>query len=1077
VVDDDGRSGPVTRRFSRDDTGGQAEPPMPVPPEDESALVWPPPNGPGEATSGEGTAGNGAEVQTEKTDVVEPTSRRGGSEAPASPEGFGPVPSPVRDGEVPRGWFDDVSVVGEATSPADRRERHLRTVIDTVVVLACALFVFLQLGPANLLADTTPAGGDMGAHVWGPAYLRDQLLPDGQVAGWASDWYAGFPAYQFYMVIPSLVIVGLDLGFEGAAAPIPVALGVGALAYAVLCWSDRNRRRWSLGAAAVAFACIGLPYGVAFKLVSVSGAVALPAAAYVFGRLSRLQFPTPAALAVATLPFLFYRGYNIYGGNLASLLAGEFAFSMSLAIGLVYLGVVLRGLETGRHRALAAGLLALTGLCHLIPAFWVLGASAVAVMVRFRRSLAPTVACVVPAALGAGLLVAGLILNGTPGLVLLALGALLVGTAAWLASESVRWLTPVLAVGGLLSSFWVVPFFLRRAYVNDMGWEKLPYPDESGTTDLSSWMEHLLPSAGPEKDLRWAFALAVVGMGLSLALRFRVGVFLTVVAVANGVAFWLLPQGRLWNARVLPFYYLVIILLAAFAVVEVVRLVAELVQARRTTDLVVSGGTLAVVVAVTFLYVGLPLGVVPESQRVEGGGFEWPRGSPWKLSTRPESFVKGWANWNYSGYERKPNYREYYDVVTTMKRLGDERGCGRSLWEYNHDRLDPYGTPMSLMLLPYWTDGCIGSMEGLFFESSSTTPFHFMIQTELSTDPSSAQRDMPYAGFNLDLGVQHLQLLGVRYYMATTDQAIQAADGHPDLTQVARSGPWVVYEVADSEVVTPLAHDPAVVEGIGPEQHDWLEEPRNSEDRYFGPSVQWFTDPSRWDVVLAADGPEAWQRVEVGEVPEPRRIPPAEVSEIDDSERDRISFDVDRVGSPVLVKASYFPNWRVDGARGPWRVAPNLMVVVPTENHVELYYDDTSVERLGYGLTIVGLVALVLLVRRGTYPFRRSPRSPVAARVGSVHDRAGPAEPDRPWSPPPLGDDPAPAAPGSADPARPDRPDGASVTGTGRPGFDEAVDDGSEQQARTQETGRSEPGASDPRDQEHDRSGEPPETR
>ena len=45
---------------------------------------------------------------------------------------------------------------------------------------------------------------------------------------------------------------------------------------------------------------------------------------------------------------------------------------------------------------------------------------------------------------------------------------------------------------------------------------------------------------------------------------------------------------------------------------------------------------------------------------------------------------------------------------------------------------------------------------------------------------------------------------------------------------------------------------------------------------------------------------------------------------------DRVSFTVDKIGVPVLVKVSYFPNWEASGARGPWRVAPNLMVVIPT---------------------------------------------------------------------------------------------------------------------------------------------------
>ena len=54
---------------------------------------------------------------------------------------------------------------------------------------------------------------------------------------------------------------------------------------------------------------------------------------------------------------------------------------------------------------------------------------------------------------------------------------------------------------------------------------------------------------------------------------------------------------------------------------------------------------------------------------------------------------------------------------------------------------------MALMLLPHWTDGCIGSMEGLFFEASATTPFHFLTQVELSTPrrapPSATCRTAP----------------------------------------------------------------------------------------------------------------------------------------------------------------------------------------------------------------------------------------------------------------------------------------------------------------------------------------------
>ena len=84
---------------------------------------------------------------------------------------------------------------------------------------------------------------------------------------------------------------------------------------------------------------------------------------------------------------------------------------------------------------------------------------------------------------------------------------------------------------------------------------------------------------------------------------------------------------------------------------------------------------------------------------------------------------------------------------------------------------------------------------------------------------------------------------------------------------------------------------------------------------------------------------------------------------------DRISFDVDRPGTPVLVKASYFPNWKASGAKGPWRVTPNLMVVIPTQKHVSLHYGWTVVDGVGWLITLGGLAAVVVLVRRGSLDF------------------------------------------------------------------------------------------------------------
>ncbi|MEY2461239.1 MAG: hypothetical protein QOG30_3069, partial [Acidimicrobiaceae bacterium] len=309
--------------------------------------------------------------------------------------------------------------------------------------------------------------------------------------------------------------------------------------------------------------------------------------------------------------------------------------------------------------------------------------------------------------------------------------------------------------------------------------------------------------------------------------------------------------------------------------------------------------------------------------------------------------------------------------------------CGRAMWEHE-DQHDRYGTPMALMLLPFWTDSCIGSMEGLYFESSTTTPFHFINQDEMSTKCSCAQRNLPYRGFDLALGIKHTQVLGVRYYLASTAQAVDAAAKQPELREIATAGSdvstagqvssaaWHVYEIADTALVTPLTNEPAVVtthnSGL-----DWTygtsdphTAPKDDKGRVIqanGPAMSWYLDPARWNVFLAASGPSTWARVKDGETPPTRPLDPVTVTGTATG-TDSIDFDVDRVGVPVLVKASYFPNWKVDGAQGPFRVTPNLMVVVPTSKHVHLHYATTGVEYIAYALTLLGIALAILLARR-----------------------------------------------------------------------------------------------------------------
>ena len=338
-----------------------------------------------------------------------------------------------------------------------------------------------------------------------------------------------------------------------------------------------------------------------------------------------------------------------------------------------------------------------------------------------------------------------------------------------------------------------------------------------------------------------------------------------------------------------------------------------------------------------------------------------------------------WADWNYSGYERKPDYPEYHAVIQMMAKVGAQEGCGRAMWEYDPS-LNRFGTTMSLMLLPYWTNGCVDSMEGLLFESASTTPFHFINQNELSVNPSDAVVGLPYGGLNVPLGIEHLQQLGVKYFLASSSTVETAASADPSLTEVASSGPWrTSYNGRPStprgrstrwrtaSLVQPLADQPVVWKGVSPSQASWL-----------APAVSWYDDPTRWNVVPTADGPASWPRVPVSQtrptvVPEPVTT----VSHVVQSDSS-ISFHVDRIGTPVEVRVSYFPNWKATGAEGPWRAAPNLMVVVPTSHDVTLHYGSSPADEIGQAISLLSLVVAVALAVAGRRS-RRARSAPAAA--------------------------------------------------------------------------------------------------
>ena len=836
---------------------------------------------------------------------------------------------------------------------------------SAVAVAVVSLLIFAAMAPHLLLVANTPTGGDMGAHVLGPAYLRDVLLPSGRVMGWSNHWFAGFPIFYFYFPLPSLVIVGLDLL---------------------------------------------LPYGVAFKIVTVMGLAALAPAAYYLARSMTFTRPVAAVAAAAGGAYAFMETPtpNIFGGTIASSLAGEFAYSWSFAFSLVYLGLLLRAVYDDRkYFPWAAAALAATALCHVIPTIGVVAASLFLLIRRFRRP-APS--------------------EDAP-------GGGKAGRVRWIVAGT--WL-----FGFALSAFWALPLVVRLGYTTDMDWQPLAGLDELFPVEF--------------------WPIAVLGlMGMAAAWR-RTGRVLPLAALTllPIPAFFLLSQGaKLWNGRVLPHWFFGLYLFAGIGVGLLVVEGVRRLPARISPWLIQAGVAAATLVVMFGPNVGGPpraaadasgpagwelwstLGVEAAVVRISGPDMLilaaallaivqiGRRAPPHMGAVLPfcavillitpaflgaltgENYTSGWARWNYQGYEAKETWPEYRDLMKTVAGLPP----GRVQWEANNE-LNKYGTPMAPMLYPYWSGGTHPSMEGLYFESSLTTPFHFLNTAEVSTKPSNPIPGLRYHNGDYERGARHMELFNVAYYVAYTDTAKERADRHPGFHRLAEVGAaapecversemedslscpeatarFVVYSLPESSLVDIAVNRPWVFEEpeariIGSLSGIFTE---GDETEFVDVALDWYDDIEMLDQWVAADGPEEWERI----TPEMdgASVPLGAAGEVSDVvlEDHRISFRTTAVGVPHLVKVSYFPNWTAVGAEGPWRAAPSFMVVVPTRERVELRFENTWVEDVGAWSSLAA--AAVLLVwaggaRAGVF-FGRRNRPQSAPQDGQAAQGAG----------------------------------------------------------------------------------------
>jgi len=727
-----------------------------------------------------------------------------------------------------------------------------RQALADALGLGAILWVLLDLlRPSLLLLPTITAGGDTPCHYPTAVWFYERLLPQLRLHGWYPGSYLGHPLLLYYFPFPFLVMSALAPAF-------------------------------------------GMP--VAFKLGTALGVFLLPLMAYASFRLMRLAFPAPVLAAAAALVFLYVEETPIWGGTIASTLAGEFSYTYGVGFALLFLGVLVRARLDGRSPWLPGAALALVSYAHGYAVLW------------------------------AGLTASGLLLADPAPRRAEAAGP----AAGPLGSPELRlvfWLAGVALVAFALAAPALLPLLA------DWGWTT-PYDD--------AWIDLTTRGVFPEL-LQPLFVVAVSGIAWVLTRRLVSGgrldprLMLLAFGALTGAALACAGPGLgVIDVRFVPLAQLSLALAGA--------LVLGWWLARlRLADVAALGLVLVAAAA------------ADSNSRV----------------------LRSWIDWNYSGLEAKELWPAWRELTQTLRGKRDD---ARVAVEYGpvHERA---GSIRMYETLPFFSGR--DTLEGVYNQAATTTHPIYYLASELFARSPNPFRSRSYSSFDPESALPRLRLFNVSEIVAVSPELESALAARPDVEREEKIPPYALFRLREPGpgYVEPLAFAP--VRAAPREWRDasyrWMtRKPANR-------ALLVFTTDERFEAAADTWSPPT-ERPLTEDVAVRARLGP-----------ESVFIMTTRPGHPLLVKISYHPRWRAEGADGPFLVSPGLMMVIPRQEEVRLTYAArTWSDRLGrtiglgtlaLGLALAGRRRLRSLATR--HPAAAHPE-PRAGRLGTLALRALP---------------------------------------------------------------------------------------
>ena len=697
------------------------------------------------------------------------------------------------------------------------------------------LLVFLRIDLSFL--NTLPTGGDMGAHIVPTKFFAENFFTNFQLRGWSNDWFAGYPLYYFYFPLPPLITSIFNFV---------------------------------------------LPFSISFKLMVVSTQILLVLSIELLFRRNS-SFSTLGF--VAGLLFLLTESFTIFGGNLASSLAGQYSYTLSLAFCNLSIYFLTKS-KNANNTLISSICLGFALLSHLIP-FLIYSPIYLFYFLIKKSSINEKV-------------IAFLIFN-------------------------------------FLTLDFSVSLFTNLEFTTNMTYA--PYSSFSDLIKID-----ILPL------VLISFIYLITKDMFSILRENITSVYLVIISL---LLFFYGPESALWNGRLVPFFNLGIIMFffnqcakqnkSSFKRIgnklnlpillpALIFLVYKYVDKwseyyLETSWVIVSLLSLLFLMAIsknqnltaTFL-IALTLGSV--------------------------SYLPHWVNWNFTGYENKSSWGDIESLYSVLNNLPP----GRIMWEPNSD-LNKYGTPMVLMTIPMFTHHT--SMEGLYFDSSITTPFHFIAVSGLAERPSNPVGGLSYINGNFDKGMRMMNDLGIDYFIAYTEKIKDKADRAIELELIAETEVFKIYDVNSQkvELITKslLNFDsPSFKSRISSS----LIKDFNDQS-FFDLAVENFQNDSNFKVIENLDfldyDSQDYTKLKITNL---------------NIDNEQITFRTNKVNYPHLIKVSYFPNWQIKEGYGPYRVSPSFIAVVPTSSDVKLVFETSFYEKILDTVSIISLGLALFLFRK-----------------------------------------------------------------------------------------------------------------